>query len=99
MSDFVLQERTLGQMLDETVARFPDREALVYVGHDFRQTWSEFAGTVDRLARGLMALGLQPGEKLALWATNVPYWVCMMFATARIGVTLVAVNTTTPKHG
>ena len=50
MSDFVLQERTLGQMLDETVARFPDREALVYVGHDFRQTWSEFAGTVDRLA-------------------------------------------------
>ncbi len=93
MSDFVLRERTLGQMLDETVARFPDREALIYVGHDFRQTWSEFAGTVDRLARGLMALGLQPGEKLALWATNVPYWVCMMFATARIGVTLVAVNT------
>ena len=93
MSDFVLQERTLGQMLDETVARFPDREALIYVGHEFRQTWSEFAGTVDRLARGLMALGIQPGEKIALWATNVPYWVCMMFATARIGVTLVAVNT------
>jgi len=93
MSDFVLQERTLGQMLDETVARFPDREALIYVGHDFRQTWSEFAGTVDRLARGLMALGIQPGEKIALWATNVPYWVCMMFAAARIGVTLVAVNT------
>ena len=93
MSDFILQERTLGQMLDETVARFPDREALIYVGHDFRQTWSEFAATVDRLARGLMALGIQPGEKIALWATNVPYWVCMMFATARIGVTLVAVNT------
>ena len=93
MSDFVLQERTLGQMLDETVARFPDREALIYVGHDFRQTWSEFAGTVDRLARGLMALGIRPGEKIALWATNVPYWVCMMFAAARIGVTLVAVNT------
>ena len=59
MSDFILQERTLGQMLDETVARFPDREALIYVGHDFRQTWSEFAATVDRLARGLMALGIQ----------------------------------------
>ena len=93
MSEFILQERTLGQMLDATVARFPDREALIYVGHDFRQTWSEFAATVDRLARGLMALGIQPGEKIALWATNVPYWVCMMFATARIGVTLVAVNT------
>ena len=93
MSEFILQERTLGQMLDATVARFPDREALVYVGHEFRQTWSEFAETVDRLARGLMALGIQPGEKIALWATNVPYWVCMMFAAARIGVTLVAVNT------
>jgi len=93
MSDFILQERTLGQMLDETVERFPDRDALVYVGHDFRQTWSEFAATVDRLARGLMALGIQPGEKIALWATNMPYWVSMMFASARIGVTLVAVNT------
>ncbi|MBR3880742.1 MAG: AMP-binding protein, partial [Mailhella sp.] len=93
MSEFILQERTLGQMLDETVKRFPDRDALVYVGHDFRQTWSEFAATVDRLARGLMALGIQPGEKIALWATNVPHWVSMMFASARIGVTLVAVNT------
>ena len=93
MSDFILQERTLGQMLDETAARFPDREALINVGHDFRQTWSEFADTVDRLARGLMALGIQPGEKIALWATNVPYWVSMMFASARIGVILVAVNT------
>ncbi len=93
MSEFILQERTLGQMLDDTVARFPDREALIYVGHDFRQTWSEFAETVDKLARGLMALGIQPGEKIALWATNVPFWVGMMFASARIGVTLVAVNT------
>lgn len=93
MSEFILQERTLGQMLDDTVARFPDREALIHVGHDFRQTWSEFAETVDRLARGLMALGIQPGEKIALWATNVPHWVTMMFASARIGVTLVAVNT------
>ena len=93
MSDFTLQERTLGQMLDETVKRFPDRDALIYVGHDVRQTWSEFAATVDRLARGLMAHGVQPGEKIALWATNVPYWVAMMFAAARIGAVLVAVNT------
>lgn len=93
MSEFRLQERTLGQMLDETVGRFPDREALVYVGHDYRQTWSEFADTVDRLGRGLMALGVQPGEKIALWATNVPNWVTLMFAAARIGATLLAVNT------
>ena len=93
MPEFILQERTLGQMLDETVSRFPDKEALVYVGHDYRQTWSEFADTVDRLGRGLMALGVQPGEKIALWATNVPNWVTLMFAAARIGATLLAVNT------
>jgi fatty-acyl-CoA synthase len=93
MSDFILQERTLGQILDETVQRFPEHDALIYVGHDTRQTWREFADTVDRLGRGLMALGIQPGEKIAIWATNVPYWITLMFAAARIGATLLAVNT------
>ena len=93
MFDRTLRERTLGQILDDTVRRFPDREAIVQIGHDSRQTWSEFAASVDQLARGLMALGIQPGEKVALWATNVPNWVALMFATARIGVTLLAVNT------
>ncbi len=88
-----LQERTLGRILDETVRRFPEREALVQREHGARQTWSEFAASVDVLAKGLMALGIEPGEKLALWATNVPNWVTLMFATARIGVTLLAVNT------
>lgn len=93
MSDFVLRERTLGQILDETVRRFPDKDALIQIGHDRRQTWSEFADSVDQLARGLMAMGIQPGEKVALWATNVPNWLPLMFATARIGVILLAVNT------
>lgn len=93
MLETMLRERTLGQILDETVRRFPEREALVQRGHDTRQTWSEFAADVDALAKGLMALGIEPGEKVALWATNVPNWVALMFATARIGVTLLAVNT------
>lgn len=93
MSDFVLQERTLGQILDDTASRFPDREALVYADRDYRQTWREFSDTVDDLAKGLMALGVQPGEKVAIWATNVPHWVTLMFATARIGAVLLTVNT------
>lgn len=93
MLNCMLQERTLGEILDETVRRFPHREALVYVGHDERQTWSEFAKHVDTLARGLMALGIKPGEKIAVWATNVPNWVALMFASSRIGATHLAVNT------
>ena len=88
-----VRDITLGQLLDETVARFPDNEAVVYVDRDFRLTWREFSALVDRLAKGLMALGIQRGEKVAVWATNVPYWVALQFATARIGAVLLTVNT------
>jgi len=84
---------TLGQILDETAAKFPDRDAVVYVDRDFRLTWSEFNSLVDRFAKGLMALGVQKGEKVAVWSTNVPYWVALQFATARIGAVLLTVNT------
>jgi len=90
---FVLRERTLGQILDEAVARCPDNDAVIYVDRDYRQTWREFSANVDHLAKGLMALGIQRGEKVAIWATNVPYWVGLMFATARIGAVLLTVNT------
>lgn len=90
---FTVRERTLGQILDETVSKYPDNDAIIYVDRDYRQTWTEFSATVDQLAKGLMALGIQPGEKVAIWATNVPYWVSLMFATARIGAVLLTVNT------
>jgi fatty-acyl-CoA synthase len=88
-----LQELTLGQILDRTVARFPDTEAIVYVDRDFRLTYREFGDLVDRLARGLMSLGVRKGEKVAVWATNIPYWVALQFATAKIGAVLLTVNT------
>jgi len=88
-----LQELTLGQILDRTVARFPDNEAIVYVDRDFRLTYREFGDLVDRLARGLMSMGVRKGEKVAVWATNIPYWVALQFATAKIGAVLLTVNT------
>ena len=97
-AQFVLREKTLGQILDETVARFPDRDALVYADRNYRKTWSQFAEDVDTLARGLMALGVQKGEKVAVWATNVPYWVTLQFATAKIGAVLLTVNTNYREH-
>jgi fatty-acyl-CoA synthase len=90
---FTLQEKTLGRMLADAVSRFPDREAVVYADTGMRRTWTEFSRDTDRLARGLMAFGLERGAKIGIWAPNVPHWLTLMFAAARIGAVLVTVNT------
>jgi fatty-acyl-CoA synthase len=87
------REQTLGQMLDATVAAHPDQDAVVYADRNYRHTWAGFKAEVDRVAKGLMALGVAKGEKVALWATNVPHWVTLQFATAQIGAVLLTVNT------
>ena len=91
--DAVLRDITLGRLLDDTVAQNPDGEALVYADRDYRMTWRQVGEQTDRLARGLMAMGIQKGEKVAVWATNVPDWFLLMFATAKIGAVLLTVNT------
>ena len=92
-TDSGLREITLGDLLDETAAKFGDRDALVYADRDFRLTYRQFNDLVDEMAKGLMALGVEKGEKVAVWATNIPYWVTLQFATARIGAVLLTVNT------
>ncbi|GAB6059975.1 AMP-binding protein [Desulfonatronum parangueonense] len=93
MDDSILREITLGQLLDEAVRNHPDNDAVVYVDRGFRLTYQEFGEVVDQLAKGLMHLGVRRGEKVAVWATNVPYWVALQFATAKIGAVLLTVNT------
>ena len=88
----VTREYTLGQLLDQTVARCGENDAVVYADRDYRLTWFEFSEEVDYVAKGLMALGVKRGEKVALWATNVPHWVVLMFATAKIGAILLPLN-------
>jgi fatty-acyl-CoA synthase len=83
---------TIGQALRETARRFADRDALVFPELGVRDSWAEFDRTVDRVARGLLALGFRPGDHFAVWATNWPEWVLLQFATARAGVVLVTVN-------
>ncbi len=82
----------IGEVLRRTAERCADRDALVFTSLDYRRTWREFYEEVDLAARGLWSLGLRPGDHLALWATNVPQWVVLQFATARIGVVLVTIN-------
>jgi len=92
-TDSGLREITLGDLLEETAAKYGDHDALVYADRDFRLNYREFNGLVDEMARGLMALGVEKGEKVAVWATNIPFWVTLQFATARIGAVLLTVNT------
>ena len=89
----IIREITLGQILAETVAKYPDEDAVAYVDREYKQTWKEFSDTVDTMAKGLMAMGIKKGEKVAIWATNVPHWVALQFATARIGAILLTINT------
>ncbi len=56
---------------------------MVYVDRDFRQTYKEFGELVDTIAKGLMGLGVQKGEKVAIWANNVPYWVALQLPQPR----------------
>jgi fatty-acyl-CoA synthase len=83
---------TIGQVLRETAVRFPDRPAAVFASRQWRMTWAELDREVDRVARGLLALGLVRGDHFGVWATNGPEWLLLQFATARIGVVLVTVN-------
>ena len=63
---------TLGQVLEREVARHPDREFMIYPDRDLRFTYAEFDRRVNRLAKGLLAIGLRKGDHLGIWATNVP---------------------------
>ena len=79
-------------MLDRTIARWPRTEALVSVEQNIRWTFEEFGRRVDRLAAGLLALGLEPGDRVGVWAPNCAEWTLAQFATARARLIQVNVN-------
>ena len=83
---------TIGQHFDRTVARWPDRPALIDRGQNMRWTWRELGAAVDAFAAGLVALGLKPGERVGLWSLNRMEWTVTQFATAKAGLVLVNIN-------
>jgi len=91
-TDVPLIEQTIGDNFDATVARFPDREALVDVAQGARWTWSELKRDVDVAARGFLAAGIEKGDRVGIWAPNCAEWTIVQFATAKIGAILVNIN-------
>ena len=89
---YPLIERTTHQILLETASRWPGREALVVRHQNLRLTWAEVAREVDRVARGLSGLGLVPGDRVGVWATNCAEWVFLQLGCARAGLIQVNVN-------
>ncbi|MFD8064522.1 AMP-binding protein [Streptomyces parvulus] len=83
---------TVGANLGRAIAAHPDREALVDVPSGRRWTYAEFGADVDVVARGLLAKGVTPGDRVGIWAVNCPEWVLVQYATARIGAVMVNVN-------
>ena len=87
-----LWHKTIPQVLAETAASFPDREAVAFCAHGYRRTWRTFAADVDALAAGLAGLGLVKGDRIGIWSPNRPEWVLLQFASAKIGLILVHIN-------
>ncbi|MFA7405850.1 MAG: AMP-binding protein [Pelobacteraceae bacterium] len=84
---------TVGSLLDDMARRYPDNEALVYPERNLRLTYKQFNDTCRQIAKGLLRLGIKKGDNIAIWAYNVPEWVLLQFASAKIGAILVTVNT------
>jgi fatty-acyl-CoA synthase len=91
-SEAKLIGETIGAAFDRTVARYPDRDALIVRHQDVRWTWAELGARVDALAAGLLAIGLVPGDRIGIWAPNCSEWTLMQFATAKAGLILVNIN-------
>ena len=87
-----LLEETIPQNLARTVAAHGGRDALVSVEQGLRYTYTEFADEVDRVARGLMAVGVATGDRVGIWSPNYAEWVLVQYATARVGAILVTIN-------
>jgi fatty-acyl-CoA synthase len=84
---------TVGALLTRLAETLPDQEALVYADRNLRWSFADLETEARLIARGLMACGVARGERVALWATNVPEWIVLQFALAKIGAILVTVNT------
>ncbi|MBE7416395.1 MAG: AMP-binding protein [Ideonella sp.] len=91
-TDVALSDATTDRLLRATVARWPDRLAVVFREQGVRWSWAQFAAEVDAFAGGLHALGLQRGDRVGIWSPNRFEWLVTQFATARLGLILVNIN-------
>jgi fatty-acyl-CoA synthase len=91
-SDRQIIYETIGNYLDRICDRFPQGEALVVRHQGVRRTWREFQREIEDLAAGLLALGLQPGDRVGIWGPNSHEWMLVQYATAKMGAIMVCIN-------
>ena len=83
----------VGELLTALAKDYPQNQALIYPDRGLRYDFSELEWLARKIGKGLMSLGIETGDRVALWAPNVPEWVVLQFALAKIGAVLVTVNT------
>jgi fatty-acyl-CoA synthase len=88
-----LHDNTIPGLLRRNVQRLPDNDCVIAPEFNVRWSWKEFDRLTNIVARGMYAMGVRKGEHVAIWATNVPEWLLVMFASAKLGAVLVTVNT------
>src|SRR5690349_4100380 len=91
-SQVPLLGQTIGENLAATVARYPDRDALVGPLQNVRLSYRDFDAEVERLARAFIGAGIETGDRVGIWSPNDAEWVVVQYATARAGIILVNLN-------
>ena len=93
MSTLPLFDKTIGQWLEKWANETPEKEAIVYSDRNLRFTYAQLNERVDNLAKGFMEIGVTKGSHVGIWATNVPDWLTVLYACAKLGAVAVTVNT------
>ena len=88
-----LSNYTIPGLLRKNVREIPDNDCVVAPEYGVRLSWKEFDRLTNLIARGMLSMGIQKGDHVGIWATNLPEWMLTMFASAKIGAILVTVNT------
>ncbi|HYZ68352.1 MAG TPA: AMP-binding protein, partial [Mycobacterium sp.] len=97
-SDTPILEETIGQNFERITAAYPDGDALVDVAQGLRYTYAELNAEMDVVARALIAMGIEKGDRVGIWAPNCAQWTVTQYATAKIGAILVNINPAYRSH-
>ena len=87
-----ITKKTIGQLLNDIAAKYPDNMALVYSDSNIRLPYNLFLSEINRAARGLITMGIKKGDRVGLWAPNSPEWIISQIALAKIGALVVPVD-------
>ncbi len=91
--EYQVDQTTIGHLIDLVADQFTEKKAVEYHEYSIHHTWGQFKKVINDTAKAFMALGIEKGEKVAIWANNVPEWLYTQYGTGKMGAVLVTVNT------